>query len=593
MPKKQWVNLSGTAADVALGGKVAKKRVKKPKARGRTSDATWQSDEGVTSITYTLAGYFNQENPFGQEGFSLFDVPDATYSKKVGAPMLVREGVYVLIPDGMVFEKIETKIVKEEILPGEYKMLPVPADVPGTDTLRFEKDETIFSSDDLYPENPVEYAGLINLDGASCVHLYVYPFQYRPKSKQATALNQIDIKIYFTKSRLDSVSDSSQGRPSRFLNEILGNEQDIAKHSRKADLTEGKLKKRMLIITTEDLVPSLRKYEQAKQNTYNVSIVTKEEILPLYPSESSESEVEAIHSYIKAEDDRDHISYLILGGGLDKIPSKMLNIRKDGIGSVANDNYYCSKGDLDDPAPLFSLGRFPVSTADEMDKVVDLAISYNQFFNDKRKTAVFATCQKYDYNRMGGYRECTEAIVEGLQDDFTAIKCYDGECTQEELVSEIEKGAGFVNYRGHGTNTSWHAGNSFSIKDIEALNVGRNTPHVLNIACNNNKIQEGECLGSSWIKNLKAISSLGASCPSYTMTNHDFNKLLWEAINLKKFTAIGDIFFEATRALYRNGKSNPEDPECIMDDDCVRVNILAFLLLGDPVSDYMDDGRSK
>ena len=85
-----------------------------------------------------------------------------------------------------------------------------------------------------------------------------------------------------------------------------------------------------------------------------------------------------------------------------------------------------------------------------------------------------------------------------------------------------------------------------------------------------------------WIKQLKAISFLGASAPSYTTVNHVFDKYLWEGIHQKKITKIGDIFVWATLELYRN-----------KPDRHTITNILEYLLLGDPSADYMDGKPDK
>jgi len=554
MSEKVWINLSKTDS----AGQAAEKIVMQTDYLGTDSS-------GIVSISYHLKGFWNQDNPFGKKDLSLFDIPQAGFASEYGVPMVIREGLFVAIPQGSTYEKLEAKIIEKKELAENYDLLSVPKNVLETEETSFEPNIEIFSSDAEYPGIIAEYVDTVEIMGVQCVHLYVYPLQYKPKSKKINALTNILITVHFN--RTDSVESTQQIRNPKYTQQLLGYPQKTDKLG-----TIG-TKPRMLIITTTELAYSLRIYEGVKKITYDVSITMKEDILLLYPGKS---EQEAIHSYIMAEDKKNHISYLVLGGGIDKIPTRML--RDPSVGEIANDNYYCSTGDKNKPLPLFALGRFPVSTIPEMNDVVDFASYYNRFFNNKRKTAIFTSFN--DSSR--GYEQCKEDIAATLAGDFTVTKCYDGKCSKKELIEKINAGTGIINYRGHGDYDCWQSSNGLSTADVPGLKVERNTPQVLSIACNNNGIHKTNCFGISWIKNLKAVSFLGASAPSYTYTNHHFDKFLWEAIHKEKITIIGDIFVWATLALYRN-----------YPDNLTTTNILEYLLLGDPSSDYMDDKSDK
>lgn len=562
MAEKKWIDLTGLDSGTDSSGKAATKTVEKFSASLDSADA---DSSQIVKITYKLQGVWDQNDPFGQGGFSLFDLPNAAFSTEPGSPMLVREGLFVAVPSGTVFEKLSIKIVSKTILDGKFDFLPTPIDVVETQDLQFNRNDNIFSSDDLYPKRPVEYIDSSEVMGVRCVNLHVYPFQYRPKSKQVTALTEIDIMVHFRHTGLDSdTGPPKKLRDPRYAEELLGYQDEM-------DQVDSKSKKRMLIVTTDELASSLLIFRGVKQPIYDVNIVTKEEILSLYPDEN---EMKAIHKYVMDENDKNQISYLVLGGGIDVIPSPTVISEDPNVGSFPNDNYYSTNSNNPDtyPMPLFCLGRLPVSTAQEMKEVADVASYYNQFFNDKRNTAVFTTCNRYDYE------QCSDGIVKIVKNDFAITKCYDGQCSKHELKAAIEKGTGFINYRGHGDTDCWASSNGLSVKDAETLDVGRNTPQVLSIACSNNRIHKKNCFGIAWIKNLKAVSFLGASAPSYTTVNHIFDKFLWEEINKKEFTTIGDIFLNATIRLYKNYKN----------ERCAMTNILEYILLGDPTSDYME-----
>lgn len=521
--------------------------------------------EKSVSILYSLTGCWEQDAPYEKEGISLLDIPQAGFVTEEGAPMLVREGLFVAIPDNAQYSSVEAEILSQKRLEEKYDILPVPGEVLETQELVFEKNEDIYGSDAEYPLQPVEYMETVEVSGVRCVHLFIYPFKYRARSGELTALTKVKITVHFTDG--ESIDDGGKAHSTFYTPQLLGYPQDeIQKHAGK--------KLRMLIITTEELAYSLRILEGVKTFLYDVEIVYLETICSQYPRLDK---VEAIHTYLMDEHKKSKISYVVLGGGIDVIPSKI--IYSSFLGEkIANDNYYCSDSDRSKPLPLFALGRLPVSNVKEMNQLVDYAAYYNRFYSRKRKNAVFTS---YD-DPSRGYEECKRNISATLSGDFSVKECYDGKCTKEELIKEINKGVGFVNYRGHGDYNKWQSGNGLSTSDIPRLKVERDTPNVLSIACNNCGIHKADCLGVEWVRQRKAISFLGASAPSYTSVNHLFDKYLWEAIHKGKISKAGDIFVWATLELYRN-----------RPDQYTATNILEYLLLGDPTADYMDDKSDK
>lgn len=556
MAERKWIALNSSAKENQASAKSV-----------LSTDFENAGGEGEVCIQYSLSGYWEEDSPYGQENSSLLDVPEAGFVTEKGAPMLVREGLFIAVPDNARFLSVTEEVIEQKELKETYDILPVPEEVLETEELIFEKDEAIYGSDGEYPSKAVEYVETVEVAGVRCVHLFVYPFRYRAKEKKLTAFTELKITVSYT---VDGSADQAPGRIAKagssvYTPRLLGYPQSQAE----ADSEE---KQRMILISTEELAYSLRILEGVKSFSYQVEVVYLSTIQEQYPDEDL---VEAIHSFLIDEHNQNPVSYVVLGGDVSVIPSKMVN--KSGY-EIANDNYYCSGSDRDKPLPLFALGRLPVSTVKEMNWLVDYAAYYNRFYNSKRKNAVFTS-----YNDSSrGYEECKRDIKDTLEGDFNVVECYDGKCTKKKLIQEINKGVGFVNYRGHGDYNEWQSGNGLSTKDISKLDVGRDTPNVLSIACNNCGIHKSDCLGVEWIRQLKGISFLGASAPSYTTVNHVFDKYLWEGIHSRNLTKIGDIFVWATLELYRN-----------RPDKYTVTNILEYLLLGDPTADYMDDKSDK
>jgi hypothetical protein len=545
MADRVWIGIGGADADASIG-----------KAAEKT---TARIDVGL-SVAYRVSGFYALKSELDGVEYAFTDMPGAGHVYEEGSPMLIREGLFAAIPSGYKYDSHTATVAETREIDGSYNIPPAPKDVPEGQTLVFEPNPAIYGSDGMFPDAPVKYLGTEEIGGVVCAHLSVCPFGYWPRSKKLVAFGHIDIVINYSKSdgAVDAPESENRTVNAVYASQILG-----------ADpAADGAGKPRMIIVTTDELASSLRVLERAKTYLYDVGIVTLETLRRKYPALDA---VEAIRTYLKEEHAKSPLAHVILGGNVDKIPSKMIN---GTTGIAANDNYYCSRDDRKSPLPLFALGRFPVSTVPLMNGVVDFASRYNRFYGDSRKKAVFVS-----YNDPSrSYEQRKRDIKATLLGDFDVIECYDGSSSKAQLISALYGGVGFVNYCGHGDYDRWMSSNGLDTRDVSRLNVGRNTPNVFSIACNNNGIHKPDCFGTAWLSNNKAITFLSASAPSYTLTNHSFDKYLWEAVHTQKLTKAGDIFVWATFELYRNSPS----PTTVN-------NILIYLLLGDPSADYADN----
>lgn len=518
-------------------------------------------DDGMVSaeISYKVGGIWQITEPYEQENYTTYDLAEAGVTSEAGEPMLIREGLYIAIPPGKKFSRLEVLEVSETELEGEQDILPVPEPALETEELKFIKNDDVYESDNIYPEVNAECTGQQQVLGMECIHIYVYPMHYKPKSKKVFVTEEMNLKVWFEDDGLseDSLDESTMVFCNDTFESLLLGYSELYK-------TDSIEKPRMIIITTEELEYSMKIYEGIKTFRYNVEMVLTKDIYAKYPDKNKD---EAILAYLMDEYGKKKISYVVLGGDVGQIPTHK---DKDGF---ASDSYYCTDGKT--VIPRFALSRFPARDRKELNRQTDVASYYDRHYNDKiRHTAVFTT-----YNR-NDYEQCKEDIASkmAVRSGFQIKKCYDGKCKKSELVNAVNQGAAFVNYRGHGSNTSWSSSIGLSIKDVPELDVKTNTPIVLSIACNNNNLYVNECFGACWVRNEKSVAFLGASNPSYTTINHYYDKYLWEAIYDKKLSVIGDIYVWATLKLYQNNKGTYTE-----------VNIREYLLLGDVSADYLED----
>ena len=98
---------------------------------------------------------------------------------------------------------------------------------------------------------------------------------------------------------------------------------------------------------------------------------------------------------------------------------------------------------------------------------------------------------------------------------------------------------------------------------------------VFNIACTNHQIQhEPEALGEKWMNKYPggAVASLGATRPSWTLANHDYDKELFHQVFLRNINRLGLISNVAATYIINNHGTYGVD------------NAKMYLWLGDPAT---------
>ncbi len=219
-------------------------------------------------------------------------------------------------------------------------------------------------------------------------------------------------------------------------------------------------------------------------------------------------------------------------------------------GGIPSDHWYaCTTGggNPDHYADL-CIGRLCGSTVSRISNQVDKILDYEKdppLGNWLKHTVLVA----HNENYPGKYTECKMQIASNMSSwsDWTVETCYGGESgVDNNMVKQIvNAGTNIVNYRGHGDTQEWWSwnnyGQSFYNSDVASLNNGEMRPIVFNIACYNGNISS-DSLCEEWLDTAGgATAALGATEPSYTYPNHDFDKALYECIFSLGTTDIGSM----------------------------------------------------
>ncbi|PIE51281.1 hypothetical protein CSA37_12070 [Candidatus Fermentibacteria bacterium] len=228
------------------------------------------------------------------------------------------------------------------------------------------------------------------------------------------------------------------------------------------------------------------------------------------------------------------------------IPARHQQIEGRNYGNFYGDYYYeCMTSDN---IPDIAVGRFPGDSS-QLENQTEKAMSYVSYTGEPGVPSLPASvilCA-HEENYPNKYTANSNAVAnyDYALADVVFETCYPPEGgTAEQVQTAINNGVGIVNYRGHGSITTWQwspGWNAGAIYDCT------NTfyPPAFNVACSNGTHDKPyNCLCESWLDapSVGASGTLGASAPSLTTVNNLFQKQLFKELFDTGNTCAGEMF---------------------------------------------------
>lgn len=558
------------------------------------------ADKGthILTIVYTPQGMWHKQitAKIGAKDAKVttLEMPESGVILEPGAPMLPIEGLFVALPEGAELVDIKVGEVESIEFPGEVDLIPAPE--PTKDSGKYDwkvptykQQKKIYSADKEYPKDLFKKLSVNYIGSIKIAHLMIYPLHYKPKTKKLIIYNKIEIKAEYTpgmsipKMRGPAPGGAAEKEPVQFAAQIqrsfksqILNLDSIEDLQTRGDgglrrtarpVTAGKLtaienKGRYIIITPEKLVNSLKPLAESKiAKGMSAQIVTDKQIYAEF-GESGEPQFKSVHDFLLYAYDhwKEPPEYILLVGEIGKIPTYT---HPDY--NCPSDSYFSNL--IGDISPDLIVGRIAIDDPDKLKQYIDKILAYEKA--GLMKKVLFAAYERDDYMQCSD--DCIDILkkIKGVK----IVKKYGGQSTKAEVIKEIESGCDFINYRGHGSEWEWQSSNGLNVEDAGKLQNKGKTPIVFSICCLNNAIDvPKECFGEAFIEAANgAVAFIGASRPSYTQTNHHFDRYIFRAIVDKGLRSVGKIFNYATVELYRN-----------FPDQYTHENIAMYLLLGDP-----------
>jgi len=131
---------------------------------------------------------------------------------------------------------------------------------------------------------------------------------------------------------------------------------------------------------------------------------------------------------------------------------------------------------------------------------------------------------------------------------YTSVdQIYDPGASASTVTTNVNSGRGFINYVGHGSNTSWST-TGFSNTDASALTNGNKVPFIMDVACVNGNFVSLTCFAEAWMRNANGgavgiyASSINQSWNSPMRAQDEVTDLLIAEIH----TILGGLYYNGS-----------------------------------------------
>jgi len=526
-------------------------------------------DAGTITLDVTVhdVGYRNEL--MNGEAFHTLELEGSGTVPEIGKPSVPSVGLMIGVPGGTDTAWVESFEVREAAQLSDLRLAPrqemTLEDAPPAG---FAYDAEAYALDAPYPGYRHALGKIATWRNYRVVRLDTYPVQYNAARGALEVATKYRVVVGFDDAESEPV-DTVDGGEEAFASAY---DDALVNYYEASDSDDGgpgldAERTRYLFVVHDPLAEAIQPLVDLKD-----SQGMSPEVVLTSTLEGEYDITEKIKKAIQARYEQDAIEHVLLVGEHEDIPLYTWS------GKPSDVWYGCLAGD--DVLPEVTVGRMVGKTPEDLTIQVEKTVAYetsDRQTNKKWRNKVLLVAHEQQY--PGKYTKCLESVREAEYRSSSVMfeKLYGGEdTTNEQVVGQLNEGIGILNYRGHGSTTAWHEwnGHDFRVDGSDLTNADR-LPVVFSIACLNSSYQSEELtMAEQWVLRPEggAVAVMGATRPSYTKINHDFNRYLFQAILVEGVEEIGLVMNRANAMLFNQ----------YGDDRWAQANMRMYTWLGDP-----------
>jgi len=246
------------------------------------------------------------------------------------------------------------------------------------------------------------------------------------------------------------------------------------------------------------------------------------------------------------------------------IPSMQIIVSE--FGAVISDYWYSCLDD--DFFSDISIGRFPVSNKDELEKLVNKTI-----FHNSRNTLSWDNNVLFIGGLEEKFKEHSELLLDNWVDEgYFISRLYIDQSsertsfygTTDTLLNYFNRGLSYINFVGHGGGAVWGDRSILSLSDIDNIDNGNKLPFVTSMTCFTGDYSNPYSLGKQMLtfENGGAIGWYGSAGKGWTGSDFLLLEPLNEMLCTETDLSIGEmiriskyIYFVSNSNITKRGKT--------------------------------------
>lgn len=512
-----------------------------------------------TTITLTANPY---EITNDNQGISHITMDGFGSLLQPGLPKLPTKTMHILLPKNSTVLDITLINQTKETLSEEYTLKTAPFIFNSTIT-KNNLSKTNQITTNLYPSNNYEFIGTGQYNKAHYAKIRFTPFCYNLNEKTLTYYKEITLNISYQTNQKTLIPQNTIGND--ITSQVTENQQFLSTTTNQKPL-QNTATYEYIIITTPELEQSVLFLQQWRELTgFSTKMVNTTWIMENYQGIDLQQQ---IRSFLKDVYSSWNVKYVLLVGSIDTIPMRDCYPNRNNHGYYGktptdyyyadltgnwdrdNDGYFGERiDDNQDFTAEVIVGRIPVDDPETVDSICQKIIEFEKNDGEWKQDALMIGALLFlenQYNDQSYEKTDGATVMEEVwkkiysPNDFQRTTLYEQEglttsdytsdyaLTKDNVLNQITKGYGLVNWNAHGSSTAtsrvvWNSDDGdnipeateidspYFISSYDTVSFSNEKPSIVfSCSCQNAYPEKNNNLGASLLTN-GAVSFIGAT----------------------------------------------------------------------------------
>jgi hypothetical protein len=530
-----------------------------------------RDDPGFTELKIELSGFEVREFPSEGKSYRSIDLLTDVRTNQTGRPELPYIAKMLAIPDngGVTAEVIGTGDVERF---SGYVLPPARMSrQEGTPESKYVENEAAYRALTAYPETFVTVDEPVVFRDFRVARVAIYPVRYVAGTKEVQITSSVTVRIRYGGGIGSNPKTRAKGAIARSFGAVyrssLINYQNVLEREY-GGLETGR--EVLLCIVPDTFAAAFKPYAEWKHKTGTYVQVTKFSEIG-----ANSSNPDIIKNYVAQcyHTWQYPPTYVLLVGDYGQVPIKAA----DGQ-SFANDDYFVEI-DGADVFPEVYIGRFTHDLTNPVGRglqtIVNKLMKYEsdpyRVNQDWFKHAVL--CSNLVDPTQADTKRWVSGVMRGSGGFITdtLLNLVGQPCAHNlpEVISAINSGRGYLNYRGEGGSAGWWAScYPFNTTDVSTVNNGEMLTFVTSIGCGVAMFNAsgGNCFGEQWLE-LGTPTSIRGACAfigptwgnTHAIYNNEIDKGLYVALLQEGLETPGQTLLRGKIRMYNTyGGGDPQ-----------------------------------